>query len=67
MEVIYTGTKIGSQFNIKDPIPKGHNHEIIYHTVCPQDNCNEDCIENQRKKLTIIMVKAKTQICYFTY
>ena len=29
MEVIYTGTKLGYQFNIKHPIPKGRNHDII--------------------------------------
>ena len=44
MEVIYTSTKLGSQFNIKDPIPKRHNPDIIYHTVYPQDNGNEDYI-----------------------
>ena len=32
MEVTYTGTKLGSQFNIKDPIPKRHNHDLIYRT-----------------------------------
>ena len=29
MEVIYTGTKLVSQFNIKDPIPKRHSHNVI--------------------------------------
>ena len=40
--MIYTGAKLGSQFNIKDPIPERLSHNIIYHTVCPEDNYNED-------------------------
>ena len=39
MEVIYTGSKLESQFNIKHPTISGkYNHEIICHTVCPEDN-----------------------------
>ena len=41
-EMIYTGAKLGSQFNIKDPIPERLSHNIIYHTVCPEYNYNED-------------------------
>ena len=44
MEVIYTGTQFGSQFSIKDPIPKTHNYNIIYRTVYSEDNCNENYI-----------------------
>ena len=35
MEMIYAAAKLGSQVNIKDPIPKRHNDNIIYHTFCP--------------------------------
>ena len=41
MEVIYTCTKLGSQFNIKETILKSHNY-ILYHIVYTVDNCNED-------------------------
>ena len=51
MEVIYTGTKLGSQFSIKDPIPKTHNYDIIYHTVCSEDNCNENYIDKCARSL----------------
>ena len=51
MEVIYTGTKLGSQFNIKDPILKRHKHDIIYHTFCPEDNYNEDYIGEFARRL----------------
>ena len=40
-----------SQFNIKDPIPKKHNQDIIYHTVCPKDNCNKDFIGECERRL----------------
>ena len=50
MEVIYPGTKLRSQFNIKDPIPKKRIQDIIYHTVCPEDNSNEDCIDECSKR-----------------
>ena len=29
MEVIYTGAKLRSQFNIKDHIPKRHSYDIM--------------------------------------
>ena len=51
MGVIYTGTKLESQFNIKGPIPKRHNHDIIYHTVCLEYNCNEDYIGKWARRL----------------
>ena len=51
MEVIYTGTNLGSQFNIKDPIPKRHNHNIIYHVVCLENNCNEDYVGECARRL----------------
>ena len=44
LEVIYAGTKLESQFNIIDPIPKRRNCDIIYHNVFPEANCNEDYI-----------------------
>ena len=54
MEVIYTVTKLESQFTVKDPILKRHNHNIIYHIVHPEDNSNEDYIgefENKKTQL----------------
>ena len=42
MKVTYAGTKSGSQFNIKGPIPKKHNLYVFYNTVCLEENCIED-------------------------
>ena len=41
-DIIYTGTKISSQLNnIKDPTPFEEQHDLIYHSVCNNDNCND--------------------------
>ena len=49
MEVIYKGKKLESQFNIKDPIPKRNNHNIIHHTIYSEDN--EDYIGECPRRL----------------
>ena len=42
-DIIYTGTKLSSQLNnIKDPTLFEEQHDLIYHSVCNNDNCN-DC------------------------
>ena len=65
-----TGTKLGSQFNIKDPIPKRHNHDLIYHTVYPQDNFDEGYIGESARILKERPKdhngREKTHICYVT-
>ena len=44
-DIIYTGTKLSSQLNnIKDPTLFEEQHDLIYHSVCKNDNCNDDYI-----------------------
>ena len=44
-DIIYTGTKLSSQLkNIKDPTPFEEQHDLIYHSVCNNDNFNDDYI-----------------------
>ena len=39
----YTGTKLGTKFNnIKDPVKKSHQHNVVYHAACPEPGCVED-------------------------
>ena len=46
VEDIYTGKKLSSQLNnIQDPTPFEEQHELIYHSVCSNDNCIDDNIE----------------------
>lgn len=34
-QIIYTGTKLGNKFNIKDVNKKEHKHDLIYSVNCP--------------------------------
>ena len=44
-DIIYTGTKLSSQLNnIKDPTPFEEQHDLIYHSVCNNENCNDNYI-----------------------
>ena len=38
----FTGTKLGTKFNIKDKTSKEHQHDLTYSVVCPDANCNEE-------------------------
>ena len=41
-DIIYTGTELSSQLNnIKDPTPLEEQHDLIYHSVCNNDNCDD--------------------------
>ena len=43
--IAYTGTKLSSQLkNIKDPTPFEKQHDIVYHSFCSAENCNENYI-----------------------
>ena len=51
-DIIYTGTKLSSQLNnIKDPTPFEEQHDLIYHSVCNNDNCNDDYIGEIARRL----------------
>ena len=39
----YTGTKLGTKFNnIKDPVKKSHQHDVVYYATCHEPGCVED-------------------------
>ena len=43
--IVYTGTKFSSQLkNIKDPTPSEKQHDIVYHSFCSAENCNDSYI-----------------------
>ena len=51
-DIIYTGTKLSSQLNnTKDPTPFEEQHDLIYHSVCNNDNCNDDYIGEIARRL----------------
>ena len=39
--LVYTGTKLGSNFNIKDITKREHKHDLVYSVKCPEETCNE--------------------------
>ena len=44
MQIIHTGTKLASKFNIKEKISKEHKHDLIYKAQCPDLHCDETYI-----------------------
>ena len=40
MQTIYRSKRLGSNFNIKDKIPFRHQHNVVYHSKCPNKKCN---------------------------
>ena len=44
MQIIHTGTKLASKFNIKEKMSKEHRHELIYKAQCPDLHCDETYI-----------------------
>ena len=40
-QIIYTGAKLASNFNIKDKITKEHKHDVVYKAQCPDLNCDK--------------------------
>ena len=39
--LVYTGTKLDSNFNIKDITKKERKHDLVYSVKCPEETCNE--------------------------
>ena len=38
--ICFTGTKLSIKFdNIKDPVKKSHQHELVYYAPCPEPGC----------------------------
>ena len=41
MELVYTGTELGTNVNVKYKTKKKHNHDLTYSVKCPMKNCLE--------------------------
>ena len=42
MALLFTGTKLGTKFNIKYKTSKEHQPDLTYSVVCPDRNSNEE-------------------------
>ena len=40
--ITYTGTKLGTKFQINDLTKNQHEHDLIYYSKCPEQNCDKD-------------------------
>ena len=40
--MVFTSTKLSSNFNVKDPVPFTEKHDVICRSVCATEGCNED-------------------------
>ena len=41
MQLVYTGTMLGTKFNVKDKTKKEHHHDLTYSVKYPMKNCPE--------------------------
>ena len=46
---VYTGTKLRSQFAVKDKTKFEHPHDLVYHAKCP--DCDDNCIGEVVRRL----------------
>ena len=51
-EVTFKSTKLNSCFNVKDKIGFEHNHDLIYHTKCPEPTCIDDYVGESARRIT---------------
>ena len=49
--IAFTGTKLSSNFNLKDPVPFTEKHDVIYRSVCATESCNEDYVGECARRL----------------
>ena len=48
-KVVYTRTKVGSNFQTKDKTKFDHKHHLVYYVKCPE--CQEDYIGERGRRL----------------
>ena len=51
MKVVYTGTKLSTQFPTKDQTTKEHKNNLVYKVECPEQNCNKIYIGETSRRL----------------
>ena len=49
--IVFTGTKLSSNFNVKDHVPFTEKHDIIYRSVCATESCNENYVGECARRL----------------
>ena len=50
--ICYTGTKRGTKFNnIKDPVKKSYQHDVVYYVTCLEQGCVEGYTSETGRRL----------------
>ena len=49
--VVFTGTKLSSNFNVKDPVPFTEKHDVIYRSLYATESCNENDVGECARRL----------------
>ena len=49
--IVFTGTKLSFNFNVKDPVSFTEKHDVIYRSVCATESCNDDCVGECARRL----------------
>ena len=52
VRIILTGTKLSSQFDIKDNTNKQHKYDLVYFSRCPFTNCTDSYIGDTARRLS---------------
>ena len=50
-QIIYTGAKVGSQFNIKDMTKREHKHDLVYSVKCPEEKNSEEVYNDEISRM----------------
>ena len=50
-KIIYTGTKLGTNFTVKDKTIKEHQHDLVYEVKCPEPTCKDSYIGEVSRRL----------------
>ena len=49
--IVFTGGKLSSNFNVKDSAPFLEKHDVTYRLVCATESCNEDYVDEFARRL----------------
>ena len=49
--ITYEGTKLSTQFLVKDRTKFEHRHNIVYFSCCPNVTCNETCVGETDRRI----------------
>ena len=51
LNIVYTGTRLSTKFNLKDEIPFEEKHDVVYKSICPDENCDGTYVVESARRL----------------